>query len=117
MSASTNGTVFLGVYSGTSIQNAFANPQGLDIAQVVTRTRQVLWNVDKNGVATSNPANPSTVAGVAQCLLNQGKAATLAIFIQNHNLSGYNLDWLQIISPTGGGVVYHINYLGTASTP
>ncbi len=110
--ALTNGTV-IGVFQGASLAVAFTNPQGLDIIQVINDGGAVIYNLDKNGVATTNPASPSKVDNVPQALYKQFGAGSLALAFSNPG----NLDLLQVISPTGGAAVFHVDYLGAAHTP
>lgn len=112
MATATNGTV-VGVFSGMSLATAFVNPQGLDILQVINEGGTVVYHLDKNGVNRTNPASPSKVGGIPMAMYQQNGASSLAVAFFNPG----NLDLLQVISPTGQAVVFHVNYLGVASTP
>jgi len=103
----TNGTL-LGVFSGSSFAAAFTNPNSLDILQIVNEGGQVVYSVDSAGVTHTNPASPTSEA-----LMWRLFGSSVANAFQNVD----NLDLLQIYSPTGQTLEYHIDSTGTAHTP
>lgn len=108
--APTNGTVALGTWSGPSFASVFsksANPLSLDLMQVINEGGKIVYNLNANGVGTTNPLNSTS-----EVLLAQYFGPSLSAAFSNP----LNYDLLQILG-AGGAVVFHVNYLGVASTP
>jgi len=102
----THGTIFPGIYFGSMLTVAFANPSGYDLMQVVNEGNQVVWNLTASGVATTNPTNPTSNA-----ILGKFSGSNFSVAFPNP----YRLDVLQVIDG-GGHVVFGVTYQGSAYT-
>jgi hypothetical protein len=108
---STNGTVF-GVFSGATFAAAFTNPSQLDVFQVINEGGKCVWKCDFQGNVTVNPSTFTSSALFPE-LFGATFAAALASASQTQN----PLDFIQIISPVGAVLVYHIDSAGNSHTP
>jgi hypothetical protein len=102
----TNGTISVGPFFGENITTAFTNPSSLDIIQVKKEGGGVVWNLDKNGTATTNPVSPT-----AGALLTFLGASFAIAFGPNPD----QLDILQVVQQ-GGKVVFSVDYQGNAGS-
>jgi hypothetical protein len=124
MALPTNGTLlgeFQSIGSGSIaaiFQGAFANPSSLDIVQVVNEGGTVVWNLNYQGVATTNPTSPTLGPGnKATCVLQQMFGANLAAAIASAYNHQNTLDILQIIDNNGQAVLCHVNNNGLVTQP
>lgn len=100
----TLGTLSLGSYNGISLSTAIANPSSLDIIQILSEGGRVVWNLDKNGVATINPTTPTRGA------LNTFFGAN---FQSSFSPNPQSLDIFQVVGQ-GGKVVFSVDSQGNA---
>jgi hypothetical protein len=118
----------LGVFYGSSLQNAFAqinpsNPQNLDILQIqipggADVDGVVALNVDYTGVVHNPAVNPTdgTRAGMFLAIDQTTNASTAALFasVWKWNATqGAKADVLQVQN-IGGNISYWLDFLGVA---
>jgi hypothetical protein len=96
----STGSSGLGTFQGSSLSDAFPNPSGMDLAQVVNESGVVVWNLTASGTANYNPTNstPNSLLGRFE-----GSSA-YAAFTSNSDI-------LQVVNK-GGHVVFYVDFLG-----
>jgi hypothetical protein len=103
----TSGTIYPGIYEGSNLATAFANPSGYDLMQVVNEGGKVVWNLTSAGVTNTNPANPTMSA-----ILGKFSGSSFATAFPNPS----KLDLLQVVNE-GGSTEFLVDYQGLAYTP
>jgi hypothetical protein len=104
---STPGTIYPGIYEGSSLAAAFANPSGFDLMQVINEGGRVVWNLTAAGIASTNPSRPT-----ANSILGKFSGSSFATAFPNPG----QLDLIQVVNE-GGGIVFGLNYQGYTYTP
>ncbi len=111
-------TAMLQQKNGTSWATAYPQVGGIssnyDILQIVDEGNGVLLNVDYAGVV-HNPASAATGDNtrVGQFQTRLASGTTAALFADAFD-NPSNLDFIQVINPSGGNIVKYIDYLGVA---
>jgi hypothetical protein len=107
MAEQTDGAVGAGTYflKAKSLATAFANPQNLDLLQVVNKSGKVIWNLTAAGSANVNPASPTRDA-----LLGRYVGDTFALAFEPNPMQ---YDVFQVVGPGGVGI-FHVDSSGAA---
>lgn len=111
----TSGAVY-GQYNGSGgggissfLSTTFGNTSQQDLLQIVDPFGKVVFNIDYQGNANDNPANPTPAAVIGQFQAHSG--STRAQYIASAFDNPTNLDIIQVVGE-GGGVIYWVDFLG-----
>lgn len=105
-STPTSQVDYPGIYYGASLGVTFSNPDSLDLMQVVNEGGDVVWNLTFDGVSNTSPVSPTPNALIGKFL---GSSFVTAFPNTDH------FDVLQVVNQ-GGGIVFHVDYLGNANS-
>jgi hypothetical protein len=100
----TAGTIYPGIYGGSSLATAFANPNNFDLMQVVNEGGRIVWNLTAAGYTFVNPVSPTP-----NTILGKFFGSSFAAAFNNPN----SLDVLQIINE-GGQIIFGVTGQGSA---
>lgn len=113
-------TAMLQSQPGTSVDAAWPQvtkngvaAQNLDLIQIVDNGGRILFKVNHSGVVSAGPSGTNgTRIGVFQSRL--GTTATRAQVFADAFANPSRLDILHVVKPTGGLLVYYLDYLGVS---
>lgn len=94
----------VGEYGGDTLPEAFYNPDGMDLLQVVNEGGNIVWNLSADGVSTFLPDSPTSKALVGRY---EGESFVLAF------PNPYGYDVFQVIGQ-GDNVAFWVNSDGNA---